>query len=110
MPILQRNIPRALGAKDTLLELIIDEIKSTPYVMKDFKTTLKLASEGELKVQMSPMQLAWIGKEVRAYLRPFVLAFAAMLGAIFLLLYDPVLKEAAAIMFATAMAVLIYKK
>jgi predicted unusual protein kinase regulating ubiquinone biosynthesis (AarF/ABC1/UbiB family) len=110
LPILQRNIPRALGAKDTLLELIIDEIKSTPYVMKDFKTTLKLASEGELKVQMSPMQLAWIGKEVRAYLRPFVLAFAAMLGAIFLLLYDPVLKEAAAIMFATAMAVLIYKK
>jgi len=108
LPVLQKNIPRALGAKESMLELLLDELKSTPYVFKDLKTTLKQASEGTLKVEMSLHQLGWMTKEARAYAKPIILSFATMLGAIFLLLFDPALKDLAALLFALAFLRIIY--
>ena len=103
LPILQQNIPRALGYKENLLEMIIDELKASPYVLRDFKETLKLASEGSLKVEMSPQQLEWLRRESMSYLKRYVTSFALMLLAIFLLLFAPSLKIVAALIFAVAL-------
>jgi predicted unusual protein kinase regulating ubiquinone biosynthesis (AarF/ABC1/UbiB family) len=109
LPVLQANIPRALGAKDTLLEMLIDEIKYTPWLVKDLKTTLRQASEGRMQVEMSLRQLEWMTKELQGYLRPLLLSFAGMLGAIFLLLLDPSLKSAAVILFLFSLMKIFYR-
>ncbi len=109
LPILQKNIPRALGAKDSILEMIIDEIKYSPYLVKDLKSTLKQASEGELKVELSLYQLEWITKEVKEYIKPLLVSFALMLLAIFLVIINPEFKNLAIIIFLFSFLKIIYK-
>ena len=82
LPILQKNIPRALGYKSSLVEMIIDEIKQAPYLVDDLKKTIELASKGELEVQMSPYQLEWMQKEIKGYLRPVLFGFSLMIAAV----------------------------
>ncbi|NCB13379.1 MAG: AarF/ABC1/UbiB kinase family protein, partial [Erysipelotrichia bacterium] len=95
LPILQKNIPKALGANDSILETLVDEIKSIPFTIKDFKSVLKQASSGELKVQVSNDQLEWISKEVKDYVKPIILSLGLVLSSIFVLLYDKDLKDIA---------------
>ncbi|WP_201335618.1 MULTISPECIES: AarF/ABC1/UbiB kinase family protein [unclassified Nitratiruptor] len=106
LPILQKNIPRALGYKDSILQMIFDEIKQSPYIARDFKTTIKKASEGDLEVQMSLLQLEWLKKEAREYFKPIVLSFAGMLLGILLVLLG--LKEIGAAIFAAAFLKLLF--
>ena len=110
LPILQKNIPRALGYKESIFEMVLDEIKSSPYVVRDFKTTVKKASEGNLEVEMSPLQLEWLKKEAKEYLQPIVFSFATMLLALFLLLFDPSLKIVASSLFLFAFLRLLFVK
>ncbi len=70
LPILQRNIPRALGMKDSILESIIDEIKHLPDDLHAARETLRRASRGELVVELSPLQLESIGQNIQKALRP----------------------------------------
>jgi len=81
LPILQRNIPRALGMKESIVESIIDEIKHLPDDLHAFRETLRRASRGELVVELSPMQLESIGKNTQDALRPIVIALMLSLGA-----------------------------
>ncbi|SMC09385.1 Predicted unusual protein kinase regulating ubiquinone biosynthesis, AarF/ABC1/UbiB family [Nitratiruptor tergarcus DSM 16512] len=108
LPILQKNIPRALGYKDSLFEMILEEIKESPYVAKDFKTTIKKASEGNLQVEMSPLQIEWLKKETKEYLRPIVLSFAVMLLAIMLVELGGVWQGVGVILFAAAFLKLLF--
>ncbi len=82
LPILQRNIPRALGMKDSILESIIDEVKHLPDDLHALRETLRRASRGELVVELSPMQLESIGKNAQDALRPVVIALMLSMGAI----------------------------
>ena len=82
LPILQRNIPRALGMKDSIVESIIDEIKHLPDDLHALRETLRRASRGELVVEISPMQLESIGKNTQDALRPIVIALMLSLGAL----------------------------
>lgn len=109
LPILQKNIPKALGANDSIAETIIDEIKSIPFTIKDFKSLIKQASSGELKIQVSNDQLEWISKEIKDYIRPILLSLGFIFTSIFMLLYDKELKDIALILFAFGIARLIYK-
>ena len=109
LPILQKNIPKALGANDSILETLVDEIKSIPFTIKDFKSVLKQASSGELKVQVSNDQLEWISKEVKDYVKPIILSLGLVLSSIFVLLYDKDLKDIALVLFGLGIARLIYK-
>jgi predicted unusual protein kinase regulating ubiquinone biosynthesis (AarF/ABC1/UbiB family) len=99
LPVLQGNIPRALGYKDTILEMIVDEIKQTPYIINDFKETIKQASNGNLQVQLSTIQLGWLQKETKQYLKSIIGSIVLMLGAIFILLIDKDLKTFAIVIF-----------
>ena len=109
LPILQKNIPRALGAKESILEALIDEIKYTPFLIQDIKSTFKQASNGELKVELSNNQLEWLTKELKEYIKPILTAFSLMLGAIFLYLIEPSLKELAIFIFAFGFFKILYR-
>lgn len=108
LPILQDNIPKALGAQEGLLEILIKEFKSIPLTIRDIKSSLKQISDGELKVELSLNQLEWLTKEVKGYFKPLLLAFALMLGGVFTLLFDPSQKEIALTLFTLGIARLIF--
>jgi predicted unusual protein kinase regulating ubiquinone biosynthesis (AarF/ABC1/UbiB family) len=69
LPILQDNIPKALGANDSIIETLIEEIKDIPFIAKDLKSVIKKASEGSLEVELSKAQLEYISKELKSYLK-----------------------------------------
>ena len=109
LPILQDNLPKALGAKDSIVETIIDEIKDIPFTLKDLKSVIKQASKGELQIEISNNQLEFISKEIKDFIRPIILSFALIFTSIFMVLYDKELKEMALILFIAAIIRLIYK-
>lgn len=109
LPILQKNIPRALGAKESILEMLLDEIKEIPFIAKDFKSALKKISQNELQVELSLDQLDWIKRDLKESQKSNSLSFAFMLLAVFLLLYDNDLKVLSAAVFAFGMARIFYR-
>ena len=109
LPILQENLPKALGAKDSVVETIIDEIKDIPFTIKDFKNAVKQASVGELKVELSNNQLEFLQKEIKSYMQPKIFSFALILSSIYLVLLDKDFKEISIALFIFGIARIIYK-
>jgi predicted unusual protein kinase regulating ubiquinone biosynthesis (AarF/ABC1/UbiB family) len=109
LPILQKNIPKALGANDSVVETLIEEIKDIPFIFKDLKSVIKQASSGELKIEVSNNQLEWIAKEIKGFIKPIILSFVLIFASIFTLLYDKDLKEFALILFTIGVIKLVYK-
>ncbi|GGD49338.1 membrane protein [Malaciobacter pacificus] len=110
LPILKDNLPKALGAKDSIIETIKDEIKDIPFFVKDLKSVIKQANKGELKIEVSNNQLEWIAKEIKDFIRPIILSLALIFISIFTLLYDKDLKEISLGIFIIAIIRLVYRK
>ncbi len=110
LPILKNNLTKALGAKDSIIETIIDEIKDIPFIVKDLKSVIKQANKGELKIEISNNQLEWIAKEIKDFIRPIILSLGLIFISIFILLYDKNQKEISLIIFIIAIIRLIYRK
>lgn len=70
LPILQKNIPRALGLKDSLFETLYDEVLKIPSEISAFRQVIERASKGELRVQISPLQYDLIKKELKEATAP----------------------------------------
>ena len=109
LPILQKNIPKALGAKESITETLIDEVKDLPFIVKDLKTVIKKASEGSLQVELSNNQLDWVAKEVKSYVKPVIFSLTLFISSIFVLLYDKELKEVALGLFVLGLARILYR-
>ena len=109
LPILQKNIPKALGAKQSISETIVDEIKDLPFIIKDVKTIIKKASEGSLEVEISKNQLEWMSREIKNYIKPIVFSFALFLTSFFILFYDKDLKELSLSFFVLGLIRLFYR-
>lgn len=109
LPILQKNIPKALGAKESIVETLIEEINDIPFIVKDFKTAIQKVSSNELQVELSNDQLKWIKKELKEDVKFYLLSLSMMLGSIFILLYDKEFKTVALALFIFAVARIIYK-
>lgn len=109
LPILQKNIPRALGAKESILETLLDEIKSIPYLLGDIKTAARKISKDELRVELSEEQLGYIKKELKESLKSYAISFVFMLSALFTLLLDADLKELSIGLFTFGIARILYK-
>jgi predicted unusual protein kinase regulating ubiquinone biosynthesis (AarF/ABC1/UbiB family) len=109
LPILQANIPKALGAKDGIIETIVDEIKELPFIAKDIKVVIKKMSEGNLPIELSRAQLEWMSKELKGIVKPILLSFGLMVSGFFILLYDESLKDVAFVVFGIGFIRLIYK-
>jgi len=109
LPILQRNIPKALGAKESIIETLIDEVKDIPFLAKDLKASLRKISANELQVELSNNQLGWIKKELKEEVRSYSITFAFLLASLFVLLYDAELKLLASGLFLFGLSRLLYK-
>lgn len=109
LPILQENIPKALGINDSIIETLINEIKDLPLFVRDLKTSVKKISEGSVEVEINSAQLEYIQESFYEYLNKKSLSFGLLFSGIFLLLYDKDLKEIAAIVFTLGIVRLVYK-
>lgn len=109
LPILQKNIPKALGAKESIIETLIDEIKDFPFIAKDFKSAIKKISSDELRVELSNDQLTWIKKDLNSQFKSYAVSFVMLFGGVFILLYDINLKDVALGLFVFGVARILYK-
>lgn len=109
LPILQKNIPRALNDGKSPFELLKEEIASVPIALKNIKELIKSANDGELKVELSPHQLEWLLKELNDNLKPIITGILLILGAIFAVLVDESLKSAAILLFVAGVIRIIYR-
>lgn len=110
LPILQSNIPRALGAKESILETVIDEFKNLPLDVRAFRNALYRISEENLTVELSKSQLEVLEKSIKESLKPILIGTVLIISAIFVILYDQQLRDFALILFGTGLLRLIYRK
>jgi predicted unusual protein kinase regulating ubiquinone biosynthesis (AarF/ABC1/UbiB family) len=82
LPILQRNIPRALGMKESFLESVVDEFKKLPEDFAALRETLRRSSRGELVVELSSHQLQQLRTDLERSLAPLYTALVLGLAAI----------------------------
>lgn len=87
LPILQRNIPKALGMKESILETLIDEFSQLPADIAALRETLRRASRGELEVQISRLQYEQIKSDLRDEQKPFRLVLILLISALGASLY-----------------------
>ena len=109
LPILQNNLPKALGAKGTITETLVDELKDIPFFIKDLKSVIKKANNKELEIELSNNQIAWLKKELKDYLKSVNLSLGLIFSSIFMIIYDKELKEIALGLFALGILKLLYK-
>jgi predicted unusual protein kinase regulating ubiquinone biosynthesis (AarF/ABC1/UbiB family) len=99
LPVLQSNIPRALGTDRGPLELIREEFHAAPLRIKQLHQAIQKASEDELRVHLSERQLEWLEAKMDRRLGRLAQGAVLMGGGIFLLLVDPTFKGAALMLF-----------
>jgi predicted unusual protein kinase regulating ubiquinone biosynthesis (AarF/ABC1/UbiB family) len=109
LPILQDNIPRALGAKESILETLLDEFKALPMDIKAFRTMIHRASEGELAVELSSLQLESITKHFKEALSPIVLGFLMIISAIFVRVAEPSWEQASWVLFTLGVMRILFR-
>ena len=109
LPLLQQNIPKALGAKETLFETLTEEIKELPFFVKDFKAAVQKIGADDLKIELSNDQLEWIQKGFKESVRSYIVSSTLLFSGFFLLLYDRDLKELALILFAFGVLKIVLK-
>ena len=109
LPILQQNIPKALGAGENIQETIVSEIKDIPFLYKNFKTVIKKMSEGKLEVELSNNQVEYLSTELKNYTKPIVIGFAYMLAGFFALSFDNSYDSVALVLFGFGFYKLVYR-
>ena len=67
LPILKDNLPKALGVKTTISEIVLDELESFPKFIKNLKQLVAKGSKGELEVQINKEQLEFIKKDLNLF-------------------------------------------
>jgi len=109
LPILQKNIPRALGISDSILDGIAEQIRSIPMDIMAFRTLLYRASEGELPIELSKPQLESLEKSLRENTSKVITGMTLMISGIFLLLYDRSLDTIALVVFGVGILRLVFR-
>jgi hypothetical protein len=67
--------------KESIIEILIDEIKRIPTDISAFRHVIERASKGELNVQLSQLQYEMMKKELREATAPIYTALILALGA-----------------------------
>lgn len=109
LPILEDNIPKALGSKDSIFETLVDEIKDIPFVVKNLKSSLRKMSNNELQVELATDQLNWIKKELKEDVKFYSISFVMILGSLFTLMYNQEYKTFALVLFVFGTARIFYR-
>ena len=98
LPILKDNLPKALGVKTTISQIVLDELESFPKFIKNLKQLVAKGSKGELEVQINKEQLEFIKKDLKEYFGSYLKSLSFILFGIFLIFYDDSLKNLALIL------------
>lgn len=109
LPILQRSMPTALGAKETFIETLIDELKTLPLDIKALQKTLQLASEGSLEFKVSKQQISWFHKVIDEQVNAIMIGIILILASFYTLLLDRGLDALSLILFFLGSLRLIYR-
>ena len=109
LPILQKNIPRALGADNGILEALADEMGSLPLTLRQVRTSIQKLSEDEIRVHLSERQLEWLESRIGNRISVFKSSLILIVLAFFLLTLDPSLKLYAIVIFTAGAIRLLYK-
>ncbi len=109
LPILQKNIPRALGADNGILEALGDEMGSLPLTLRQVRTSIQKLSEDEIRVHLSERQLEWLESRIGNRISTFKSSLLLIVFAFFLLALAPSLKLYAIGIFAVGAIRLLYK-
>ncbi|QEZ89397.1 putative ubiquinone biosynthesis protein kinase [Aliarcobacter cibarius] len=95
LPILKDNLPKALGIKTTISEIVLDELESIPKFLKNLKYMVAKSSKGELEVLLNKDQLEFIKKDLKDYFGSYLKSLSFILFGMFLVFYDENLKNLA---------------
>jgi len=79
LPLLIEELPRALGAKSSIVETLFDEAKALPFVVTDMKHAMKRLAQGSIQTEISNDQLAWASTQVQRF------AKRALIGLVFVI-------------------------
>ena len=109
LPILTKNLPKALGAKESISETIVDEMKDLPFIVKDLKTVIRKASEGTLEVELSSNQLEFITNSAKKLAKSYAISLGLIFSSIFYLLYGFEPKEVSIVLFLLGFGRLLYR-
>lgn len=110
LPILQKNIPRALGAKESIVETLIDEFSQFPLDIRAFRSSIYKISEENLSVELSKQQLEVIEQKLSHKVSSVTLTLGMMLAAIFLVTYERSYEDLALILFGAGVVRLLFIK
>ena len=109
LPILNKSIPKALGAKESISKTLIDEFKDTPFIAKDIKKIIKSMSEGSLEVTVLKPQLDYLEHTYKKEIKSYAISFAFFFSSIIYLLYGFEPKEGAIALFLIGFIKILYK-
>ena len=109
LPLLQKNIPKALGADNGIVEAFKEEADSLPLTLRQIKTGIQKISEDELRVHLSERQLEWLESRIGERLSTFKSAFILIALAFFLLLLDSDYQTTSVLLFTLGSVRLLYK-
>ena len=89
LPLLRRNLSRAMGAEAGLFPTLRSELTSLPLTLRRAKTVLTDLSESNLRVKLSPETLEYAGERLRRCLRPIALGLLCLAAAFLTALTRP---------------------
>ncbi len=110
LPILQRNIPRALGADSGLIELISEEVHALPLRIRQLHTAIQKISEDELRVHLSERQLEWLESRIYTRMRSEKFSLVMIFGAFFIILLDRSYMTPASLLFLAGILRMLYSR
>ncbi len=100
LPVLQKNINRALGAEAGLFPTLKGEFMALPLTVRRLKMIITDLSEGNLHIKLSGETLELVGEWLRAYLKPIGAGVILLIAAFFVQsLSFPHHQEVAVILF-----------
>jgi ubiquinone biosynthesis protein len=110
LPILQENMPKALGAGDSILETLLENIKDIPFIFHDLKHSMKKINEGSVRVEINQDQIEYIENRFFKKTKSLLISCSLMLGGIFTIYYDQSLKGVALVLFLFGFISLLFRK
>jgi predicted unusual protein kinase regulating ubiquinone biosynthesis (AarF/ABC1/UbiB family) len=109
LPILQENIPKALGSKN-FTELMIDTVKDTPFFIQNVQKSMQQISKGEVGVVLSNEQLSWVAKEIKEYIKSKLQGILLIIISFYVLFYDENFRLFSLIIFIIGILAIYFKK
>jgi predicted unusual protein kinase regulating ubiquinone biosynthesis (AarF/ABC1/UbiB family) len=109
LPILQNNIPKALGSKNGIIDVVVQNIKDIPFFLQDTKISMKKIAEGRIGVEVLDEQLYWISKELKEYAGAIIKGFLLIMAGFFILSYDKNLQDLAFALFGIGVVYIWHK-